>query len=993
MADAGDIVEIGGQKYRVKGNTYDTQLSPDDEAAFKEWKAKYAPNDSGEDYDLRGAFKDGLTPTLGQHGPDTYKKPNHPTFSVESKYAKDRPDLAGRWVDDAYVPPPGTTLTAERRAAIARAGDKVQELQGAPAPRQAPSQAQPTEVQMPMVTIAGKSYRMKEDPAAVTAERQKRIDDIFAADKAKDEAKSRAESGLNVPLLGKLNLPTAGGMIGAGLGSGAASIPLAAAGGALGEGADQLLRKAAGQEPTEGGSKMAAEGAIQGAAQGVGLGVGNLAGKVIAGVGPPAARAALFLAEKAGIPVTAEKLLDSPAAQWAAAFARKIPIVGGPFRSMEGKAGEAIEGAAGKAMQGLPAAQADLDFGREVKTNILDPVVDRNKAEVRQAYDTAKQLVDPAKDNVVARNLYSTALGIKRQLGLGLKAIQSKELSSVVDEIISTAGPQQTPAGRVWNKIPYEKLDQWKKDIADRAYSSNDPLFTPIRRQLESLRGAVKQDIASIRNPALQKAIGEADALHQEKVVPFMEGATRLNRLLRGDEQQVASMLAGKEGPQIIRDLKPHLDPQHLETLTGQAVGNIFAGARDTEGQLVGKKVASLARKATPLLTELRDKGYANDLVDLGNVMERAQRGAGRPGEQAFLHYVVPSLGAGIGGGVAVHGGLGAVSSMVLSHPGAIAGVVLPGSVISGLMATKPGVRLLLNGLSGGRISAEAGRVGGKALGAAIGGALGSAYDPLKQFTDTVTKHSPIVQKQVIVQQKGPEGQPAIAQIGGRQSVYDPLIAASTQNSGVSPQLAKALFTTESAMNPKATSPKGAQGIAQFMPKTAQGVGLRDPYDPTEAIPAGVQHLGNLLQKYNGNKELALAAYNSGEGSVDRFGGVPPYKETQDYVRKVLDNEQSFLQDRRRMETAAKDQQESKKDLSWDEISNLFAKANKTKDPETWAQIRTAVNRRVNRSSGDRMFGLSPREYKRLYPLIAQTLKPEAPELAVASLGSGGLGG
>ena len=93
----------------VDPDKYNTVLSMDDEVKFQAWKKQYAPKDSGEDYDLRGAFKAGLTPDPKTgHWPDTYKKPNHPTFSNESKYAKDRPDLAGHWEGpnhDKYVPP------------------------------------------------------------------------------------------------------------------------------------------------------------------------------------------------------------------------------------------------------------------------------------------------------------------------------------------------------------------------------------------------------------------------------------------------------------------------------------------------------------------------------------------------------------------------------------------------------------------------------------------------------------------------------------------------------------------------------------------------------------------------------------------------------------------------------------------------------------------------------------------------------------------------
>lgn len=88
-------------------NSYDTPLTASEEAAFQEWKARYAPDDNGEDYDLRGAFKAGLKPGPDGHWADTYKKPNHSTFSTQSRYAAYDPDNAGTW-DEAgnYVPSP-----------------------------------------------------------------------------------------------------------------------------------------------------------------------------------------------------------------------------------------------------------------------------------------------------------------------------------------------------------------------------------------------------------------------------------------------------------------------------------------------------------------------------------------------------------------------------------------------------------------------------------------------------------------------------------------------------------------------------------------------------------------------------------------------------------------------------------------------------------------------------------------------------------------------
>lgn len=90
---------------QVPGRQYETGLTKLEEQKFSEWKTQYAPKDSGEDYDFRGAFKAGVTPAENGHWPDTFKKPNHPTFSIESQYAKDRPELAGRWDGEIYIPP------------------------------------------------------------------------------------------------------------------------------------------------------------------------------------------------------------------------------------------------------------------------------------------------------------------------------------------------------------------------------------------------------------------------------------------------------------------------------------------------------------------------------------------------------------------------------------------------------------------------------------------------------------------------------------------------------------------------------------------------------------------------------------------------------------------------------------------------------------------------------------------------------------------------
>jgi soluble lytic murein transglycosylase-like protein len=120
----------------------------------------------------------------------------------------------------------------------------------------------------------------------------------------------------------------------------------------------------------------------------------------------------------------------------------------------------------------------------------------------------------------------------------------------------------------------------------------------------------------------------------------------------------------------------------------------------------------------------------------------------------------------------------------------------------------------------------------------------------------------------------------------GRDGV-EKLVREAADRHSVDPALIRAVIETESNWNPKAYSHKGAGGLMQLIPTTAQRYGAYDVFNPQQNIDAGVKHLKRLLERYNGNLDLALAAYNAGEGAVDRAHGIPAYRETQNYVQKV----------------------------------------------------------------------------------------------------------
>jgi soluble lytic murein transglycosylase-like protein len=112
-------------------------------------------------------------------------------------------------------------------------------------------------------------------------------------------------------------------------------------------------------------------------------------------------------------------------------------------------------------------------------------------------------------------------------------------------------------------------------------------------------------------------------------------------------------------------------------------------------------------------------------------------------------------------------------------------------------------------------------------------------------------------------------------------------IRSAAEYNEVEESLIRAIIHAESAYQPDARSPKGAQGLMQLMPATAAELQVGDPFDPAENIEGGARYLSQLLAEFKGDRDLATAAYNAGPNAVYKYGGIPPYDETQEYVRRV----------------------------------------------------------------------------------------------------------
>jgi len=213
--------------------------------------------------------------------------------------------------------------------------------------------------------------------------------------------------------------------------------------------------------------------------------------------------------------------------------------------------------------------------------------------------------------------------------------------------------------------------------------------------------------------------------------------------------------------------------------------------------------------------------------------------------------------------------------------------LLVPASILAFAVTAVPASAEIVYLSSGKTLSVKRHRVEGESIILTMRGGGEVTCDKSiiqKIVADEVPYEEPKAEPVAAAPQATAPADPALLQA----TPYGEIIAAMSQAHGVDPMLVRALIQVESNYRPGAKSHKGAMGLMQLMPSTARQYKVRNPYDPTANIGAGVKHLKGLIDRMDGAIDMALAAYNAGEGAVKKFKGIPPYRETRNYVSRIL---------------------------------------------------------------------------------------------------------
>jgi len=173
---------------------------------------------------------------------------------------------------------------------------------------------------------------------------------------------------------------------------------------------------------------------------------------------------------------------------------------------------------------------------------------------------------------------------------------------------------------------------------------------------------------------------------------------------------------------------------------------------------------------------------------------------------------------------------------------------------------------------------------------------IGTRLDQLQTMVSQLTAPAPAPAASfagaLASAQTSPSTAPATG--AGASTAFGAEIDAAAASNGIDPSLLKGLVSQESGFDPNARSGAGAVGLTQLMPGTAAGLGVTNPLDPAQSLQGGAKYLREQLDRFGGDEQLALAAYNAGPGAVQKYGGVPPYAETQNYVTSVMSKAAAF---------------------------------------------------------------------------------------------------